>query len=86
MIGVFSRQAARALATAEESEGLTRALDTRKLIGQAQGILMERLDLTEDRAMAYLMRISQDRNIKLREVARRIVEDRDKGPLVEPEP
>lgn len=85
VIGVFSRQAARALATAEESEGLTRALDTRKLIGQAQGILMERLDLTEDRAMAYLMRVSQDHNIKLREVARRIVDDRDKGALVEPE-
>jgi GAF domain-containing protein len=85
VIGVFSRQAARAIATAEESEGLNRALDTRKLIGQAQGILMERLGLTEDRAMAYLMRVSQDQNIKLREVARGIVEDRDHPPSTNPE-
>ena len=77
VIGVFSRQAARAIAAAEESEGLARALDNRKLIGQAQGILMERFDLTDERAMAFLMRVSQDENIKLREVARRIVEDRD---------
>jgi AmiR/NasT family two-component response regulator len=60
----------------EESVGLTRALDSRKLIGQAQGILMERFKLTEDRAMAYLMRVSQDQNRKLRDVARRVVEHR----------
>lgn len=83
VIEVFSRQAARAIAAAEESEGLTRALDNRKLIGQAQGILMERFELPEDRAMAYLMRISQDRNIKLRDIARRIVEHRDDGSLGE---
>jgi GAF domain-containing protein len=77
VIEVFSRRAARALAAAEESEGLTRALDSRKLIGQAQGMLMERFGLEEDRAMAYLMRISQDRNVKLRDIARRIVENRD---------
>ena len=79
VIGVFSRQAARALAAAEESEGLARALDSRKVIGQAQGILMERFELTEDRAMAYLTRVSQDRNIKLRDVALGIVEHRDDG-------
>jgi GAF domain-containing protein len=76
VIEVFSRQAARAITAVEESVGLTRALDSRKLIGQAQGILMERFKLTEDRAMAYLMRVSQDQNRKLRDVARRVVEHR----------
>lgn len=85
VVAIFSRQAARALTAAEESEGLTRALDSRKLIGQALGILMERFALPEDRAMAYLMRISQDENIKLRDVARRIVDDRRSGGLAEPD-
>jgi AmiR/NasT family two-component response regulator len=40
---------------------------------------MERFELTEDRAMAYLMRVSQDQNTKLRELARQIVEGSDHG-------
>jgi len=37
---------------------------------------MERLDLTDDQAFAVLRRYSQDNNIKLREVAQRLVETR----------
>jgi AmiR/NasT family two-component response regulator len=47
---------------------------TRTLIGQAQGILMERLKMTPDRAFAVLSRLSQERNEKLRNVARQLVE------------
>lgn len=50
---------------------------TRTLIEQAQGILMERLKLTAEQAFAVLTRLSQDRNEKLREVARRLVETGD---------
>jgi GAF domain-containing protein len=83
VIGIFSRQAARAIAAAEESEGLARALDSRKVIGQALGILMERFELTEDGAMSYLLRVSQHRNIKLREIARLVVEHRGDGAFAE---
>jgi ANTAR domain len=45
------------------------ALDSRDVIGQAKGILMERYRLTPDAAFALLARASQDTNVKLREVA-----------------
>jgi AmiR/NasT family two-component response regulator len=56
--------------------GLNTALDTRKLIGQAQGILMERYGLDEARAFEVLRRYSQDRNVKLREVAEHLIANR----------
>ena len=54
-------------------EGLNLALDTRKVIGQAQGILMERYNLDEPRAFEVLRRYSQDHNLKLRHVAEHAV-------------
>jgi GAF domain-containing protein len=50
------------------------ALRTRELIGQAQGILMERERITSDQAFDVLRRASQHMNIKLREVAATLVE------------
>lgn len=76
VIEIFSHQAARAMAVAEDSAGLNRALDTRKLIGQAEGILMERLGIEPDRAFEYLVRQSQTRNVKLRAIAEWIVTNR----------
>jgi AmiR/NasT family two-component response regulator len=49
-------------------------LATRELIGEAQGILIERERITSDEAFAVLVRASQHLNIKLREVARRLVD------------
>ena len=74
---VLARHAAIALANARNTEHLWQAIDARKLIGQAQGILMERYDLSADQAFAVLMRYSQDKNIKLRKVAERLIETRD---------
>lgn len=54
--------------------GLTEALRTRELIGQAQGILMERERITSHQAFEVLRRASQHLNVKLREVAARLVE------------
>ena len=76
MARVFSQHASVALATARREEGLREAIDARNLIGQAQGILMERFDLSADQAFAVLRRYSQDRNIKLRRVAEQIVSTR----------
>jgi AmiR/NasT family two-component response regulator len=64
------------LASARRAENLWLAIDARKLVGQAQGILMERFDLTPDQAFAVLLRYSQDKNIKLRDVAELLVSRR----------
>ncbi|MFT2690817.1 ANTAR domain-containing protein [Clavibacter zhangzhiyongii] len=63
-----------ALAAWDSAEDLARGLASRSLIGQAQGILMERFSLDADRAFQVLRRHSQDGNVKLVEVARRVVE------------
>ncbi|WP_265446361.1 GAF and ANTAR domain-containing protein [Flexivirga meconopsidis] len=70
---LFSRHAAIALEVAQTQEGLRTALDARKLIGQAQGILMERYRLDPDRAFEVLRRFSQEKNLKLRDVAAHLV-------------
>ncbi len=61
-------------ADAEKAGNLTEALRTRELIGQAQGILIERERITADQAFEVLRRASQHMNIKLREVAVSLVE------------
>lgn len=73
---ILARHAAIALANARNNEQLLQAIDARKLIGQAQGILMERFDLNADQAFAVLLRYSQDYNVKLRLVAERLVATR----------
>lgn len=50
------------------------ALATREMIGQAQGILMERERITGDQAFDILRRASQHLNRKLREVAQTLVD------------
>jgi len=73
---VLARHGAVALARAQKSDNLWRAVDARKLIGQAEGILMERYDLDQERAFEVLRRYSQDTNVKLRDVAQRVVDTR----------
>lgn len=73
---IFVTHASVALAAAHNEEGLQVAIDARKLIGQAQGILMERYDLDPNRAFDFLRRLSQHHNIKLRDVAAWVVEHR----------
>jgi hypothetical protein len=53
---------------------LHEALITRELIGQAQGILIERERITGDQAFDVLRRASQHLNIKVREVAKTLIE------------
>jgi AmiR/NasT family two-component response regulator len=63
---------------ADLDEQTKAALRTRMLIGQAAGILMQREGLDSDAAFALLVDTSQRTNIKLREVAQRIVEHVDR--------
>jgi GAF domain-containing protein len=73
---IFARHAALALTHSMNEAGLNVAMDGRKLIGQAQGILMVTYNLDQDRAFEVLRRYSQDRNIKLRDVAEEVVATR----------
>ena len=52
------------------------ALESRLVIGQALGILMERLDLDASSAFRFLVRVSSTSNRKLRDLAEELVETR----------
>jgi len=56
-----------------EVSDLREALEARKIIERAKGILVRRLDLTEEEAFRRLQKQSQDGNRKLAEVAEAIV-------------
>jgi GAF domain-containing protein len=71
---LFATHAAIALGRAHDRHTLNEALQTRKVIGQALGILMERFEMNEDRAFAFLVRASSHANIKLRAVAQELVD------------
>ncbi|WP_167759231.1 GAF and ANTAR domain-containing protein [Blastococcus sp. TF02A-35] len=57
----------------ERAEHLKAALDSRAVIDQAKGILMERFKVTADDAFQILARLSMERNVKLRDVATQFV-------------
>ncbi|MBV2366383.1 GAF and ANTAR domain-containing protein [Streptomonospora nanhaiensis] len=69
---VYSAQAASALEANRRIANLNRALDTRETIGQAQGILMERHQMTAEQAWERLKAASQNLNVKLAELAEKI--------------
>jgi GAF domain-containing protein len=69
------------LASTLKEEQLHRALESRTVIGQATGILIERFGLDSDRAFAVMRRVSQNHNIKLSTLARHLVET---GVLLDP--
>ena len=77
---LLARQAAVAIANsdalldgAEANDQLREALDSRDIIGQAKGILMERSNLDSDEAFDQMRVESQRDNRKLRDVAEDIV-------------
>lgn len=72
----FAAVAAAALQAAQTEEQLTSAVVSRTVIGQAQGMLMERFGLSAENAFAVLSRLSQESNIKLLAVAEEIVRTR----------
>lgn len=73
---LLARHTAVTIATLRETSTLARAVAARTLIGQAQGLLMERFAIDADQAFAVLRRYSQDRNVKLRIVADELVTTR----------
>lgn len=63
-----------AQAMARENEQLRHAIETRDIIGQAKGMLMERFDVDAAAAFGLLTRLSQESNTRLAHVAQKLVE------------
>lgn len=72
---LFRSHAGMAIAYSYEVSSLQEALETRTTIGKAMGIVMERYQLNDERAFAFLTRLSQHRNVKLRLVAEELVSE-----------
>ncbi|HSU35917.1 MAG TPA: GAF and ANTAR domain-containing protein [Propionibacteriaceae bacterium] len=70
---LFAEQASIAITTAVEREQLLRAADARGIIGQAQGILMERYHISADQAFTVIRRSASAFNQRLRSIAERII-------------
>jgi GAF domain-containing protein len=74
---VFAAHAANAINAARTVTGLQTALQSRHLIGVAQGILMHRFGLSLDQALEVLRRYSSHSNTKLTDVAQHVVYNGD---------
>lgn len=84
LISVFTSAAAGIVRTTARwaqaearSRGLLTALRSRDLIATAKGVVMARLDLDADDAFTWLTNASQRTNVKVRDLAERIVADPD---------
>ncbi|SCK14938.1 GAF and ANTAR domain-containing protein [Streptomyces sp. WMMB 322] len=71
---LLASHAAVAFSSARNAEQLHRALSTRHTIGEAMGMIIERHGLSQDEAFGVLRKLSQERNIKLYEIARDVCE------------
>ncbi|BBY03671.1 hypothetical protein MSEO_41700 [Mycobacterium seoulense] len=76
---VLAAHAAAAILAARHGEQLQSALSTRDRIGQAKGIIMERYGVDELRAFDLLRMLSQESQVKLVDIAQRVVDTRGDG-------
>lgn len=70
---LFATHVGVALSGLAREQQLTEALRSRDLIGMAKGVLMVQLGLSEQDAFGTLVRLSQTENVKLADVAARVV-------------
>src|SRR5215203_7513975 len=80
---MFAAHAAVAFAGAQAQEHMQRAVNSRDLIGQAKGILIERYKISGQEAFRLLVVASQTTNIKLYDVAEYLIRT---GELASPHP
>jgi GAF domain-containing protein len=73
---IYAAHAAVALGRIRREMHLNLAIESRHLVGMAQGILMERFALDADGAFSVLRRYSQECNMKLRVVAQQLLDTR----------
>jgi GAF domain-containing protein len=74
---LVAAHAAVAFADSQKISQLGEALVARQLIGQAEGILMERYKITAEQAFLLLTRASSRSNVKLRDVAEHLTSSGD---------
>ena len=72
----LAAHAAVAAAASHEAEHLNIAVVNRTIVGQAEGILMERYNLTADQAFAMLVRVSQAENRRVNILAEELIATR----------
>lgn len=73
---IFATYAAEAMNKARLVSGLRNAMDSRHSIGMAQGVLAVRFDISYERAFQVLHRYSNDHNIRLRDLAALVLDER----------
>lgn len=66
-----------AVVSAKKIQQLEAAVESRTIIGEAIGMMMERFGLSSERAFGLLTRLSSDSNTKVREIAEQIVTTRE---------
>jgi GAF domain-containing protein len=76
---IFAAHAAVVLTGARKTTQLSHGLITRQRIGEATGLLAERHGLTTGEAFSMLVRISQDHNTRLRDLADAFITAEDEG-------
>jgi transcriptional regulator with GAF, ATPase, and Fis domain len=72
---LFAAHAAVVLGKIREIDSLHEGLSSRTTIGKAVGLLMAKYDLDDDHAFAFLVRTSSHANLKVRDIALKMVED-----------
>ena len=77
---LFATHATLAIGHSRQVENLYKAIETRTMIGQAVGIVMERYGIDPDAAFNYLVRQAAAQERKLRLVAADIVGARTPSP------
>jgi GAF domain-containing protein len=73
---ILGAHAAIAVRRLRREEAIERAIDSRTLIGQAEGVIMAKYQVTADQAFAVLTRCSQAANRKLRDISSEVVRTR----------
>jgi two-component system, response regulator PdtaR len=76
-IRVAAARHAEFLALEAEVDRAHQALEDRKLIERAKGLLMQALEISEAEAFARIQRSARNRNLRLADVARAVVDQRD---------
>ena len=74
---LLASHAAVALSSAHHDANMAEALKSRGAVGQAIGIVMERRKVTAEEAFARMVRVSQETNVKVRDVADTIIRTGD---------
>ncbi|WP_246182766.1 ANTAR domain-containing protein [Mycolicibacterium grossiae] len=72
---LVAQHASVALVGSKAEAQFDRALASRDVIGQAEGILMHRENLSSTAAFALLLKTSQNSNLKLVDIARWLVDE-----------